>query len=341
MIYLINKIYEKIKTFIKENYKEIIFLVLFYIFMTFPVPYYICVSGGTIDLGKRLEIEDSYTEKGSFNLSYVSELRGTIPTYLLSFVIPGWERIEIEAYQYNEDETVEEITARDKMYLNDANQSAIYVAYTKAGKTFNVTDQRYLVYFVDERASKDIQVGDELIGVDELTDVDLDKFKEYINTKNAGDEVTIKLRRDSKDINVKTTIFEEDGIKYAGLAFFNILDYETDPKIKLKFKDSESGPSGGFTLALAIYNRLTEEDITKGKKIVGTGTIDMEGNIGEIGGVKYKLMGAVKKDADIFIVPNGDNYEECVKLKKDKNYDIKIIGVDNFDDALDKLSKIK
>ena len=41
--------------------------------------------------------------------------------------------------------------------------------------------------------------------------------------------------------------------------------------------------------ALAIYNYLTEEDITHGKTIVGTGTIDINGNVGLIGGVKYKL----------------------------------------------------
>lgn len=338
---MINKVYEKIKKFIKENYKEIIFLVLFYIFMTFPVPYYICVSGGTIDLGERLEIENSYDEKGSFNLAYVSELKGTLPTYLLSYVIPSWERIKIESYQYNEDETMEEINNRDKMYLSDANQSAIYVAYTKAGKEFNIIKHNYFVYFVDERANSDIMVGDELLGVDDLTGVDLDKFREYVNTKEVGDEITIKLKRDDKEIEVVTTIFEEEKVKYAGLAFFDIIDYETDPKITLKFKDSETGPSGGFTLALAIYNKLTSEDITKGKKIVGTGTIDMDGNIGEIGGVKYKLMGAVNKKADIFIVPNGSNYEECIKLQKEKKYDIKIIGVDTFDEALEELAKIK
>lgn len=51
---------------------------------------------------------------------------------------------------------------------------------------------------------------------------------------------------------------------------------------------------------LEIYNSLTDDDLTKGYKIVGTGTIDMEGNVGMIGGVKYKLKGAIKKKADIF-----------------------------------------
>lgn len=337
---MINRVYDKIKKFIKENYKEIIFLVLFYVFMTFPLPYYICVSGGTIDVGDRLEIENSYQEKGSFNLAYVSELRGTIPTYLLSYIIPSWERIEIESYQYNENETMDDITNRDKMYLKDANQSAIYVAYTKANRNFTINQHNYYVYFVDARASKDIRIGDELIGVDDLDTIDLNAFKTYINTKNVGDTIAIKLRRDQKDLEITTTIFEEEGTKYAGIAFFDLLDYETNPKINLKFKESETGPSGGLTLSLAIYNKLTKEDITKGRKIVGTGTIDIEGNVGEIGGVQYKLMGAVKEKADIFLVPNGSNYEECIKLQKERGYKIKIIGVDTFDDALEKLKEI-
>lgn len=337
---MINKIYVKFKKIIKQNYKEIIFLVLFYLFMTVPVPYYICVSGGTIDVGDRLEIENSYTEEGSFNLAYVSQLRGTIPTYLLSYIIPTWEKIAIESYQIKENETMEEINNRDIMYLNDANQSAIMVAYTKADKNVKISSHHYLIYFVDPKASQDILVGDELLGVDDIDTIDLLVFKEYITNKNVGDEITLKLKRNNKELSIKTTIFEEEGIKYVGLAFFDVIDYETDPNIKLKFNDSESGPSGGLTLSLAIYNRLVKEDITKGKKIVGTGTIDVDGNVGTIGGVKFKLMGAVKSKADIFLVPNGENYEECIKLQKEKGYNIKIIGVSTFDEALEKLGKM-
>ena len=39
-----------------------------------------------------------------------------------------------------------------------------------------------------------------------------------------------------------------------------IYDYDTNPKIELKFKQSESGPSGGLMLTLAIYNNLTKKD---------------------------------------------------------------------------------
>ena len=89
-------------------------------------------------------------------------------------------------------------------------------------------------------------------------------------------------------------------------------------------------------MSLTIYNKLVKEDITNGKKIVGTGTIDVDGKVGEIGGVKYKLIGAVKNKADIFICPV-ENYEEAVKVAKEKDYDIKIISAKTFDEVLEKL----
>ena len=51
-------------------------------------------------------------------------------------------------------------------------------------------------------------------------------------------------------------------------------------------------------MSLAIYNALTNNDLTKGRLIVGTGTIDENGKVGEIDGVKYKLKSAVNKKAD-------------------------------------------
>jgi len=91
--------------------------------------------------------------------------------------------------------------------------------------------------------------------------------------------------------------------------------------------------------ALTVYSYLTNKDLAKGRTVVGTGTIDTYGNVGEIGGVKYKLIGAVKNKADIFLVPNGENYEEAIKIKQEKNYDIKIVGISTLKEAINELEK--
>ena len=65
----------------------------------------------------------------------------------------------------------------------------------------------------------------------------------------------------------------------------------------------------------------------------------MDGNVGEIGGIKYKLIGAYKSGANVFICPS-DNYDEAIKIKEDKNYNINVIGVSTFDEAIIKLRSI-
>ena len=91
-------------------------------------------------------------------------------------------------------------------------------------------------------------------------------------------------------------------------------------------------------MALMVYNALTKQDLTKGMKVVGTGTIDLDGKVGEIGGVKYKLMGAVKNKADVFLVPK-ENYKEAMRVKEKKKYDIEIVEVRTLKDAIDYLEK--
>ena len=118
-----------------------------------------------------------------------------------------------------------------------------------------------------------------------------------------------------------------------------VINVKTNKNVDFNYKGNESGASGGLMSTLEIYNRLVPEDITKGKTIAGTGTIKLDGSVGEIGGVKYKIMGAVKNKADLFIVPSG-NYEEALNIKKEMGYDIKILEAKNFLQVLDDLKDL-
>ena len=340
---MLKKIYVKIIDFILENQKEIIFLLGFYILMTYPLPYYILVSGGTIDVSDRVEIVEAYDQEGSFNLAYVNELGGTLPTVLLSYVMPHWTLYEAGVYTFDETETVADISARDQMYLLESLQNSVKMAYEAAGKDFEITNTKYYTYYVYDfvKEYSSLRVGDLIVSYDGKILTDLEEYRAYIQSKDTGDEIEIEVERENKNIKTKLKVYEEDDVKYTGIMIKTLYSYETNPDITFKFKNNESGSSGGLTLALAIYNKLTKEDITKGLKIVGTGTIEADGSVGPIGGVEYKLKGAVKSKADIFIVPNGDNYKAATKLKEKENYDIDIIGVSTFEDALEKLKEYK
>ena len=93
-------------------------------------------------------------------------------------------------------------------------------------------------------------------------------------------------------------------------------------------------------LSLEIYNQLIVDDITHGYKIAGTGTIDEDGKIGTIGGVKYKLKGAEEDKAKVFFVPSG-NYDEAIKEKGNHNYKIEVVKVETIDDAINYMKGMK
>ena len=235
---------------------------------------------------------------------------------------------------------MEDVTFRDRIYLKSANQNAILQAYQKAGKKVTIKASHPYVLYVTEKEENGLRVGDEIVSVENEKYTNVDDFKKIINAKEVGDKINLVVKRDNKEKKVTVTIKDNKGVKQAGVSIMMIYDYDTNPKIELKFKQSESGPSGGLMLTLAIYNNLTKKDITNGKKIVGTGTIEEDGSVGSIGGVKYKLNGAVRQKADVFLVPAGENYEEAMKEKKRKGYSIRIEAVATFDDALKVLEKL-
>ncbi|MBM9619464.1 PDZ domain-containing protein [Streptomyces zhihengii] len=97
------------------------------------------------------------------------------------------------------------------------------------------------------------------------------------------------------------------------------------------------GPSAGLMFALGIVDKLTPGDLTGGKFVAGTGTIDDAGKVGPIGGIEMKLVGARNAGAEYFLTP-GDN---CATAASDIPDGLKLVKVDTIEDAADSLEKIR
>ncbi len=337
---MINKIYVEMKKFIKENYLVLLFGIVFMATILYPLPYYIYTGGGTINVKDKIHIENKET-KGDFNLCYVEQINANIPTFLLSKLLSNWDSVSKEEVSLNDKEDVKDIYKRDKIYLEEANQNAIFVAYKKAGKSVNILDKHLYIIYLEEDSDTDLKIGDDILEIDGSKIDSLADISKILDSYEAGSKLNIKVKRNEKEMIKYAIVHEKDGRKLIGIALTSIYDYEVDPKITFTFSNSESGPSGGFMVTLAIYNQLIDNDISNDLKIAGTGTIDIEGNVGSIGGVKYKLKGAVDSKSDIFLVPAGENYEEAIKYQKKYHYDIKIIGISTFEEAIEKLESMK
>lgn len=323
----------------KENYKFIIVLILLVFCFTIHFPYYIDTPGGINDVSSKIEI-DGYKSKGSFNLAYVKEYRATIPTLIISLFNNDWNVYKKEEMLL-ENETDESYLSRDKILMQESISNAISVAYNYAGKKIEIKDNKIYVLYIDKAANTDLKVGDEIITINNQNIYSKEDIANILERLNENDKIDITVKNKDKEYNRHAYIKVEDNSKKIGILVSNIREYETNPKIKVNVDSNESGSSGGLITTLSIYNSLVKEDITHGLTIVGTGTIDLDGNVGSIGGVKYKLKSAVKSKADLFIVPIGENYEEAIKEKEDNNYDIEIISVSTFEETLKYLERIK
>ncbi len=333
-----SKLYEKIKKFIKENYKFLLVYAVILALFTVSLDYEIYTPGGLSNLDKRIEIDGAYESKGSFNLTYVSAKKGTIPFILLSYIFPSWDLVSLDE-QRIENEDYEEILARGKIDLESVNENAIAVAFNKANLPFEIVQNDLTVYYVFDEAKTNLKVGDVIRKVEDTDITKTEDLSNILDVKNVGDSVTFTIERNGKKQEKKGIIYESDGRKIIGLYLTNVIKVKTEKNIEFNYKGNESGASGGLMSTLQIYNSIVPSDITKGLTIAGTGTINLDGTVGEIGGVKYKLAGAVKKKADVFIVPT-DNYQEALEIKEKEKYDIKLIEAKTFEQVLEDLENI-
>ena len=335
-----NKLYDKTKMFIKENYKSLIIFIVFIFLMTFKLPYYISAPGGLINTSSRVDMTTDFKMEGSLNMAYVTEFEGIIPMLLVALVNNNWD-IESEEEVTVGSESMETQQFRNKLLLEEANSTALLVAYKNSNISYKKENSKSYVTYVDDLSKTDLQVGDEVIEIDGQKIKNKSQIFKILGSKKIGDKVTLKVLNNKKEKTRHATLIDVNGKAKIGILITETYDLKSDYNIDLKFKSTESGSSGGLMLSLTLYSCLNKIDLTNGQKIVGTGTIDEEGNVGEISGVKYKLIGAVKKGADVFLVPNGENYEDAKKVKEEHNYNIKLVPVKTFNEALEYLKNNK
>ena len=319
------------KKFLQENLKSILILIVFTIVINIELPYYIEAPGGTINLSKR--IDDNYKrENGSLNMLYVTEYKGNIVTIPLSKIIKTWDLYEISNQQIS-DEDSKDIYNRNRIMLDNSIQNATFVAYNYAGKKINIKGKENVV--IATTKTNGLEIGDLILSIDDIPVEDINTIKTYIEKLNPHDKIKIHIKRNKKEKDVIVTL---DDDKLIGILMVTNYDYSLEDELDINFKSGEGGSSGGLILSLGIYSKISGVDILKGRKIAGTGTIDIDGNVGEIDGIKYKIAGAAKKKMDIVLV-SPYNYDEAKKVIKEHNYKIKLVKVSTFKEAVEYLTK--
>ena len=245
----------------------------------------------------------------------------------------------MDNYKYTEEDSIEDIEFRSDLDLKTANGQATYWAYTLANKKVELIAENLYVILTFKTFETPLKVQDKILSLDGNTYHSLQEYKDYIQTKEIGSTIEVLVERKGKEKVISAPVYQDKDKKVLGIALQYVKEYETSPSVDIHFRRSESGPSGGLITTLEIYNQLTKKDLTKGYKIAGTGTIEPDGSIGEIGGIEHKILGASKAKTDYFLVPEA-NYQVAKNYQKAKKLKIKLIKVTTIQEAIQKLENL-
>lgn len=338
------------RNFFSQNKFIILFLLVFAFIAFYPLPYYITSPGDARELDPIISVQDGDEDEGVFMLTTVSVGTANIPQYIWAKMSDYREVIPAEEIR-GEDETDEEYNQRQLQMMEDSQHAATIVAYQEAGKKVDIKYHGvYVTGIMSGMPAEDkLKVGDKIVAVDSNPVMETQKLLDVLAPKKAGDQVDLTILRGDKKMDISLNIeqfpkkyIQDEGPK-AGLGITSPVadvSIETDPKVKIDTSQI-GGPSAGLMFTLEILDQLRDDDLTHGKRIAGTGTMDLQKNVGPIGGIQQKIVAADEAGAEIFFAPvEGNNYKDALKAQKDIGSKMKIVPVKTLDDALNYLEKL-
>jgi PDZ domain-containing protein len=259
-------------------------------------------------------------------------------------VLSGW--LDDNTDVVPEDEVLQGRSRQEEQRLNrlemaDSQMTAKRVALERLGYTVPVTGAGAVVTNVREGAPADgkLRVGDVITAVDGQSVTLAEQVGPAVRARAPGQPVTFTVGRNGSTVEASVPTRAAEGGACPGRPQVGVVTRTRDEKfdfpVDVKIDTGKiSGPSAGLAFTLTIIDDLTPGDLTAGKKVAVTGTIEPGGAVGPIGGVEQKAVAADRAGAKLFIVPMPE-----LKDARARAGDMKVVGIRTLDDALTELTK--
>lgn len=232
-----------------------------------------------------------------------------------------------------EGESDQEYRSRVLDQMTDSNFRAIAVALTYLGYP-----TRLVVTEIIEGVPADgvLELGDVITGADGDEIRTVQDLQDKVSSLGIGEKIILTVGREGDTLELEVELVEH--VSRPGDPMIGIgLGELPDPPFSVRIDSTGiGGPSAGLMHTLAIIDTLTEGELTAGHVIAGTGTIDFEGNVGLIGSVRQKVVGAEASGAEYMFVPAAQ-YETALTAPHEN---MEIIPVETLQDAIDFLESL-
>ncbi len=322
-------------SFLKYKKLIIVFSLFFIPLMfisIFKVEYTLTSPGYNDNVNQFIVVNSDYESTGSFHTTSVISLKEI--TYLQYLIGSAEKKVfVVEFPEYYDNLIISDLRVMSYLMKDDSLNTSLIIGIENTG--YQIDFETYLtVYLTWNYLDEDtLKIGDKIL------DIKHDGESIEIRDIRCLDTVVFTVLRDDEllDFSVtKNQVTEElcsIGISISD--FSNILSTEVEYEL---IESLTGGPSGGLIQSLYIYNQLSDFDLTHGLKIGGTGTIDVYGDVGGIGGIVQKIYTSNMNNIDIFFVPYASgNYDDALEVFNTLDTDMIIVGVNTFEEALNYL----
>lgn len=272
---------------------------------------------------------------GAFYLTAVSSRQASVFNYLyIKLIKPRGIELSSKKESLPENITMDQYIKIMEDMMRESQLFAKYVGLQEMGYHTRISGQgAEIVEIMETSKAKGILKSGDIITAIDGQKVQLStEAVALIQKHRVGETVNLVIEREKKPLDVKVQTVElKDNPKKASIGIY-IMTYERQYSFPLNVDIATSniiGPSAGTMFTLEIINQLDPEDLTKGYKIAGTGTIDMDGIVGPIDGVEQKVIASERQGAEYFLAPE-ENYKDAQKAART----IKVIKMHTVDDAL-------
>lgn len=234
-----------------------------------------------------------------------------------------------------EGETDEEFQERNLQSMDISEQTAISVALERLGRDI-ITDGVEVVEVIPGLpAVGALEAGDLLVEIGGVPISNLGDVSRAMTDRAPGERVELVIERhgDRQSVTVELGALDEDPARpVIGIRVQNL-----NPRFPVEIESgSIGGPSAGMMYTLAVMELLDPEELTPGKVVAGTGTIQPDGSVGPIGGIRQKIVAAEAAGAQVILVPAA-NYAEALTAPRSS---IEVVSVATIDDAISYLESL-
>lgn len=237
--------------------------------------------------------------------------------------------------------TAQNLSLENYHMLLNSETVAIVEGLRLAGYTVNINNSGAGIVSIlpQSPAAKVLQPGDVITGINGKPINSPAELINQVRLLNPGAIPTLRIERSGKTMEINVPVMKPLQADEPVRIGISVVPYNNGFNLPFPVmivpQKVDGGPSAGLMFTLGVYDMVTGQDITGGRKIAGTGTIDLEGNVGTIGGVQQKVVAAELAGAQYFLCPP-DNYPDALAIATS----IKVIKVATAQDAINFLRSL-